>query len=83
MDIDQNIKNQMEKMVGSYDTYMKRITLGREKALRQMTVNLAQVKPGDFVLEVGCGTGTLTLAAKRQAGPTGKVFGIDLIPRDD
>jgi ubiquinone/menaquinone biosynthesis C-methylase UbiE len=38
------------------------------------------VKPGDSVLEVGCGTGTLTLAAKRQAGPSGKVYGIDVIP---
>jgi len=59
---------------------MKKITLGRERALREMTVNLAQVKPGDCALEVGCGTGTLTLAAKRQAGPSGKVFGIDIIP---
>jgi ubiquinone/menaquinone biosynthesis C-methylase UbiE len=72
--------NPMEKMVNSYDTYMKRITLGREQALRQMTVNLAGVKPGDRVLEVGCGTGTLTLAAARQAGPSGKVFGIDVLP---
>ena len=74
------IKNQMEKMVNSYDLYMKRITLGREDALRKMTVNLAQVKQGDCVLEVGCATGTLSLAAKRQAGPTGSVFGIDIIP---
>ena len=74
------IKNQMEKMVHSYDKYMKRITLGREDALRRMTVNLAQVKTGDSVLEIGCATGTLSLAAKRQAGPTGKVFGIDIIP---
>jgi ubiquinone/menaquinone biosynthesis C-methylase UbiE len=70
----------MEKMVHSYDKYMKRITLGREDALRRMTVNLAQVKPGDCVLEIGCATGTLSIEAKRQAGPTGKVFGIDIIP---
>jgi ubiquinone/menaquinone biosynthesis C-methylase UbiE len=74
------IKSQMERMVNSYDLYMKRITLGREDALRKMTVNLAQVKQGDSVLEVGCATGTLSLAAKRQAGPTGSVFGIDIIP---
>lgn len=79
-DEDAIIKSQMERMVNSYDLYMKRITLGRENALRMMTVNLAQVKPGDCVLEVGCATGTLTLAAKRQAGPTGNVFGIDIIP---
>ena len=79
-DEDRAMRSQMEQMVGSYDSYMRKITLGRESALREMTVNLAQVSPGDCVLEVGCGTGTLTLAAKRQAGPSGKVFGIDIIP---
>ena len=74
------IKNQMERMVNSYDLYMKRITLGREDALRTMTVNLAQIKQGYRVLEVGCATGTLSLAAKRKAGPEGSVFGIDIIP---
>ena len=80
VDEDKTMKSQMEQMVNSYDSYMRTMTLGRERALREMTVNLAQVKPGDCVLEVGCGTGTLTLAAKRQAGPAGKVFGIDIIP---
>lgn len=74
------MKSQMEKMVSSYDSYMRIITLGRERTLREMTVRLAQVKPGNCVLEVGCATGTLTLEAKRQAGPSGKVFGIDIIP---
>jgi ubiquinone/menaquinone biosynthesis C-methylase UbiE len=80
VDEDIIIKNQMEKMVNSYDLYMKRITLGREDALRKMTVNLAQVRQGDCVLEVGCATGTLSLAAKQQAGQKGRVFGIDIIP---
>jgi ubiquinone/menaquinone biosynthesis C-methylase UbiE len=80
MDEDKLMKSQMEKMVPTYDAYMRKMTFGRERILRATTVNLAQVKPGDCVLEVGCGTGTLTLAAKRQAGPSGKVFGIDIIP---
>ncbi len=81
VDVDKVMKSQMEKVAPSYDSYMRKITLGRERALREMTIGLAQVKPGDCVLEVGCGTGTLTLAAKRHAGPSGKVFGIDVIPK--
>ena len=79
-DENKQMKSQMEKMVPSYDSYMRKMTFGRERILRETTVNLAQVKPGDSILEVGCGTGTLTLEAKRQAGPSGKVFGIDVIP---
>jgi ubiquinone/menaquinone biosynthesis C-methylase UbiE len=80
LDEDSMIKSQMEKVVGTYDSYMKKITLGRENKLREITVNLAEVKPGDSILEVGCGTGTLSIAAKRIAGPAGRVFGIDIIP---
>lgn len=80
VDVDEAMKSAMEKMVPTYDSYMNKVTLGRERALRETTVSMAGVKPGDSVLEVGCGTGSLTLAAKRRAGPSGKVFGIDVIP---
>lgn len=80
VDEEKRMMSEMEQMVSSYDSYMKRITIGRERTLREMTVVLAGVKAGDCVLEVGCGTGSLTLAAKRQAGPSGKVFGIDILP---
>ena len=79
-DEDSETKSQMEKMVDTYDSYMRKITFGREHVLRDVTVEAAQIKPGDRVLEVGCGTGTLSLAAKRKAGESGKVHGIDIIP---
>lgn len=79
-DEDQTINRPMEHMVSTYDDYMRKMTFGRERVLRQRTVELAKIRSGDSVLEVGCGTGSLTLAAKGQAGPAGKVFGIDVIP---
>jgi ubiquinone/menaquinone biosynthesis C-methylase UbiE len=77
---DATIRDQMAKMVNTYDKYMNRITLGREEKLRNMTVDLAQVREGDNVLEIGCATGSLTIAAKRRAGIKGSVAAIDLIP---
>lgn len=79
-DEDIKIKNQMEKMVNTYDKYMKKITFGKEDKLRKTTIDLAQIKQGDNVLEIGCATGSLTLAAKQQAGENSIVAAIDIIP---
>jgi ubiquinone/menaquinone biosynthesis C-methylase UbiE len=74
------MKEQLEKMVDSYDSYMGRVTFGRENQLREETLNCAGVKSGDCVLEIGSGTGTLAIAAKKKVGTAGKVHGIDVIP---
>ncbi|MBK9714092.1 MAG: class I SAM-dependent methyltransferase [Kouleothrix sp.] len=61
----------------AYDALVNTLTLGRATALRTATADLAQVGPGDAVLDVGCGTGDLTLAIQRRVGPAGRVCGID------
>lgn len=56
------------------DTFLFAGKLGK---LRQRTVALAHLQPGETVLDVGCGTGTLSIEAKIRVGTTGHVFGID------
>jgi ubiquinone/menaquinone biosynthesis C-methylase UbiE len=54
--------------------------LGRERAFRDTLVRLARLESGQSVLDVGCGTGSLAIAAKQRVGPTGTVYGIDASP---
>jgi ubiquinone/menaquinone biosynthesis C-methylase UbiE len=62
-----------------YDFAVNITMLGQARRLRKMTVNNALIKPGDNVLDVGCGTGEVTLLAKTRA-KDGKVYGIDPAP---
>ncbi|MBI5955143.1 MAG: methyltransferase domain-containing protein [Chloroflexi bacterium] len=57
-----------------FDTFLFR---GKLRELRQRTVDLAHLQPGEKVLDVGCGTGTLAMEVARRVGATGRVFGID------
>ena len=63
-----------------YDLVVQLLTLGRAKALRQLTIDQAQLRSGEAVLDVGCGTGDLTLLAKQRVGAAGRVCGIDAGP---
>lgn len=63
-----------------YDFLLWFLTLGREKVFRERALSLAHLSAGESVLDIGCGTGTLAIAAKRQVGGDGNVFGIDASP---
>src|SRR5215208_4665348 len=63
-----------------YDFHTRMMGLGVNQPNSKMIVEMAKIKQGDTVLDVGCGSGNLTLTAKRYAGMSGSVYGIDASP---
>jgi ubiquinone/menaquinone biosynthesis C-methylase UbiE len=62
-----------------YDLFGRVISFGRDKAIQEKLIELAAPAPGEKVLDVGCGTGTLAIAIKEQVGGD-EVHGIDASP---
>jgi ubiquinone/menaquinone biosynthesis C-methylase UbiE len=60
-----------------YDITVWLAFLGKEQLFREKVLNLGRVASGESVLDVGCGTGTLAIAAKKRVGVGGSVHGID------
>jgi ubiquinone/menaquinone biosynthesis C-methylase UbiE len=58
---------------GLYDNVFGRLLRSSEARI----IELAGIKPGDTVLDVGSGPGSITLKAKTVAGQSGKVYGVD------
>lgn len=66
-----------------YDTLTGVLGLfvGGEQRFREKIVAAANLHPGDKVLDVGCGTGTLTVLMAERVGAEGEVVGVDLSQR--
>jgi len=52
----------------------------RGRRMRQMFAEDLQLRPGDRVLDVGCGPGRLAMIFAERVAPTGSVTGIDPAP---
>ncbi len=60
-----------------YDFTVWLAFLGKESAFRNKLLHLARIADGESVLDVGCGTGTLAIAARKRVGKAGVVYGVD------
>jgi len=61
-----------------YDQMNSVISLGTHRLWRKQVMDQMMVRPGDFALDLCCGTGDWTLALAQAVGPAGRVVGLDL-----
>jgi ubiquinone/menaquinone biosynthesis C-methylase UbiE len=64
----------------AYDAVSWLMSFGQAPAIRRKTLAVAKLQPGERVLDVGCGPGSLSLPAAGKVGAAGSVAGIDASP---
>lgn len=61
--------------------YYDKLTPAERNSLRRKQIALIELTEGENVLDVGCGTGSLSILSKLAVGETGQVCGIDIAPK--
>jgi ubiquinone/menaquinone biosynthesis C-methylase UbiE len=77
---DLRTKGRVVHWAARYDLLAWFFLVGRERAFRERLLDLARLERGAKVLDIGCGTGTLAIAASRRVGAGGSVHGVDASP---
>ncbi len=60
-----------------YNAIVRVLSFGGDAEYRRKAVAALRLRPGDRVLDVGCGTGLNFRYLAREVGPTGALFGTD------
>ncbi len=64
-----------------YDPIIEGLSFGRERKFREKTLDYMEFAPTARILDVGCGTGSLTLLVAGQLQAPGEAVGIDAAPK--
>jgi demethylmenaquinone methyltransferase/2-methoxy-6-polyprenyl-1,4-benzoquinol methylase len=71
----ESVARLFDRLAPAYDRFNRVSSLGLDRLWRRRAT--ADLKPGWNVLDIGCGTGDLSLAALRKVRPAGRVTGVD------
>jgi demethylmenaquinone methyltransferase/2-methoxy-6-polyprenyl-1,4-benzoquinol methylase len=72
-----DIQGIFNRIAPVYDELNQALSLGQHRIWKLMAVKWSDAQPGDFGLDLCCGSGDLTQLLARQVGQTGQVIGLD------
>jgi demethylmenaquinone methyltransferase / 2-methoxy-6-polyprenyl-1,4-benzoquinol methylase len=72
------VRGVFDSVAPRYDVMNDLMSMGLHRAWKAFTVMVADVQPGQQVLDIAGGTGDLALAFARKVGPTGRVVHTDI-----
>ena len=76
------VRDMFDRIAGVYDLMNGVMTAGLDRHWRRRAADLAQVKPGNRVLDVATGTGDLALELAQRVAPGGHGRRCGLLRRD-
>ena len=74
----ERVRGVFDSVASKYDLMNDLMSLGAHRAWKAYAVGVANVRAGDKVLDIAAGTGDLTRAFARRAGPSGLVVHTDI-----
>ena len=73
-----HVRSVFDSVAPKYDVMNDLMSAGLHRVWKRYTIDVANPRPGDQVLDIAGGTGDLSLAFARRVGPTGRVVHTDI-----